>query len=666
MKDTVSNELIEVVASEKMYFFSIQIDNDQQLSWNYLDEDFKNLLDLHHVVLDKVPYLLFVAFHEGKAVLEINTSKVTLLRFLIKDTKLSNIGSSRLLAGKLVEINDDLESSLSDMSPVKMLLSQQLVGVAVFSFKEAFQHDDTDTLRLKLRQAVPQMRLTRCNDVFARQYATSKDRLADRELLAFFDGDLEAALYDIAIVIERDQHTIISHETRLDGSKMIVEGNYFTLYDKNHWVKGVLVLQKDITDKEKAFEELMGAERLSELIKRKTGQIFFDFNAVNRTIHFSGAFEDVTGYSLEKYGYINVDKVNKLVHKEDFEYLAGMFKQAIEKKENLKVKFRVWNKTGGVVFVEASGITYTDEADCTLMVGVIKNITQEINFEEEIKRSEVRYRQIFESSPLGIFQFDRHGEITDFNARARFVEILGSQADKLTSFNMLESVKNEGVIKAIKEALEDKKGFYEGEYKAVTGKNTAIIRLHTHKLSGFDLYIGIVEDISEKKVALKNLEVISKVTASLTGDTFFNTLVEQLTTHYKMRYAFIGELSENQRQVHMLACSKDGKLEKPFDYELAHTPCEDVLELEICHILEKVQASYPKDQLLVDMNIEAYIGAVISGAHGESIGILVMMHDEPMPDRYNVRGHSKYLLIGLVQRVQRKRANQQIAESETL
>ena len=80
-----------------------------------------------------------------------------------------------------------------------------------------------------------------------------------------------------------------------------------------------------------------------------------------------------------------------------------MFKQAIEKKENLKVKFRVWNKTGGVVFVEASGITYTDEADCTLMVGVIKNITQEINFEEEIKRSEVRYRQIFESSPLGIF-----------------------------------------------------------------------------------------------------------------------------------------------------------------------------------------------------------------------------------------------------------------------
>jgi PAS domain S-box-containing protein len=60
-------------------------------------------------------------------------------------------------------------------------------------------------------------------------------------------------------------------------------------------------------------------------------------------------------------------------------------------------------------------------------------------------------------------------------------------------------------------------------------------------------------------------------------------------------------------------------------YELKNTPCNNVINKNISACKSNVQSKYPKDIMLVDMNVDSYIGIPLWSSVGEPIGLIAFI-----------------------------------------
>ncbi|MEK7698788.1 MAG: PAS domain S-box protein, partial [Planctomycetota bacterium] len=117
--------------------------------------------------------------------------------------------------------------------------------------------------------------------------------------------------------------------------------------------------------------------------------------------------------------------------------------------------------------------------------------------EDALREREDKYHLLFHNSPVGIFTYDTHLQITDCNDR--FVEILKSTREKIIGLDM-NTLKDRSVLPSIQKAVWGEEGLYEGFYRATTGPAEIWISMHTApvfdsagKIKGG---IAIVEDTS--------------------------------------------------------------------------------------------------------------------------------------------------------------------------
>lgn len=126
------------------------------------------------------------------------------------------------------------------------------------------------------------------------------------------------------------------------------------------------------------------------------------------------------------------------------------------------------------------------------------------------------------------------------------------------------------------------------------------------------------------------LRAIVEGTASSTGDEFFHSLVSNLADVLRVRYAFVSEFVERNIRVRTLAFWTGKGFLDNFEYDLADTPCEQVLKGKACHYSEGVQALFPKDKDLVNLEAESYLAIPLIDVSGNVLGHLAAIHDKPM------------------------------------
>lgn len=131
------------------------------------------------------------------------------------------------------------------------------------------------------------------------------------------------------------------------------------------------------------------------------------------------------------------------------------------------------------------------------------------NIMNELRWNETKFRQMFSSSPAGLFYWDTNLMITELN-RA-FSDALAAPYIKLKGLDML-TLHDKSVLPSIKSAIKGKPGNYIGWYKAtISGKRIFI------KLSTYPIYsktdskkiiggAGLVEDLTEWKISQEKLE----------------------------------------------------------------------------------------------------------------------------------------------------------------
>ncbi len=140
-----------------------------------------------------------------------------------------------------------------------------------------------------------------------------------------------------------------------------------------------------------------------------------------------------------------------------------------------------------------------------------------------------------------------------------------------------------------------------------------------------------IRDISQRKRIGEQLRNISAGVSAETGESFFKHLVEHLAKVFNADYAFIGLTDKNDpQQINTLTIYAQGQIKNNFSYSLHGTPCANVMCKHTMAYLHDVQQQFPEDQLLIDMNVESYVGVPLFLGDDDPLGILVVMSSKPL------------------------------------
>jgi len=292
------------------------------------------------------------------------------------------------------------------------------------------------------------------------------------------------------------------------GEKLIFDCS-FSRICKDGTVVGAQGTAVDITERKQAEEKMRESEKLYRAIFENTGTATLIISGDDFITLANTEFERLTGYTREEAE--NKKRWMEFIVKDD---LKKMQKQRRIRMENEKdalrsYEFRLLTKTGEIkdilLFIDMIGST--KQTVCSLM-----DITERKKAEKAIKKSELKYRNIFENAIEGIYQSTTEGRFITANAA------LARMAGYDSPEEFIESIKDIGTQLYVnpedrKRFLEirDAKGFVEGFevefYKKDGSTFWVVINARTVKdEQGKIIYTeGLIEDITIRKHSEKLL-----------------------------------------------------------------------------------------------------------------------------------------------------------------
>lgn len=151
--------------------------------------------------------------------------------------------------------------------------------------------------------------------------------------------------------------------------------------------------------------------------------------------------------------------------------------------------------------------------------------------------------------------------------------------------------------------------------------------------------------------------VMAEGVSAATGEAFFASLTEHLARALNADYAFVGELTgEDRGSVKTIAVYGRGSILENFSYRLEDTPCAGVLTGTPCYHPSGVQHKFPNDSLLAEMGIDCYMGAPLADSEGRAMGLMVVLNGSPLRDRNLAESVFSIFTARAATELERKRA----------
>ena len=389
-------------------------------------------------------------------------------------------------------------------------------------------------------------------------------------------------------------------------------------------------LRNKITELEK---ELKGYRKLCDSLKESEQQLSSlceaTFEGIGITekgviIYSNQQFADMFGYEQsEIIGKSVIDLVATEHHALVLQHIKKGYQKAYE---HIGIK-----KDGSRIYIEVRGkqIKYQGRL---VRETVIRDIT-------ERKQNESRYKEVVEGTGDLITRVDSQGNFIYVNHMGE--KVFGIDIEKCQGMSAFKFIHTDDQLKTEKwfnECIRKKIPQTSIENRQVNQKTGKVSHMlwttnffydKDGQISGVN---GIARDITERKKAKEALKALATTFSARTGEKLFEDISNHIATALNIDYAFIGELVEGKDRVKVLGGFAKGEKMELFEYNLAETPCENVVGQEMCIYSSGITKLFPKDLLLQEMGIESYIGSPLFDREGEALGIMVIMDSKPQED----------------------------------
>ncbi len=235
---------------------------------------------------------------------------------------------------------------------------------------------------------------------------------------------------------------------------------------------------------------------------------------------------------------------------------------------------------------------------------IVRDVTERRLTAERLRQSEERFRSVVETAGDVILLISPGGEILELNREAE--RVLGVVREQALGKRFLETFVPESHHEICR----------SDAAKALGGVPTRgfvypILRGHTQvrflswnldrMLDSSGGSIGLIacgHDVTDQKVLEESILSIARGVSAATGQKFFRHLVSRLAEILEADFVLIGELERDGAEparIRTIARFADGKPAKNIVYDLAGSPCENVVGKRLCSYASGVQELFPQD-----------------------------------------------------------------------
>ena len=178
---------------------------------------------------------------------------------------------------------------------------------------------------------------------------------------------------------------------------------------------------------------------------------------------------------------------------------------------------------------------------------------------------------------------------------------------------------------------------------------------------------GTLQDITEEKLSDLFFRGLAQQVSGKSGESYFQALVSLLAETFNCAYAYIGlRDKENPELIHTQAVSGHGESMPNFSYALSGTPCANVSASSVLIYPANIQAQFPDDVLLKQMQVQGYAGSPLMDSEGCCYGLVVLMDLKPLDNLEVMRSLLQVASSHVGAEIQRQKAELQLQLTATV
>lgn len=298
--------------------------------------------------------------------------------------------------------------------------------------------------------------------------------------------------------LKKPELNISEYWTLRDGKRIWVQISRIPLYDSDGNVVGILGTFEDITERRKAEESLKESEKKYRYLIESSPYAIILFNREGKIVDYNSTTGKLFGY--KKGAFIGVSYKDLPLYPPDiFDILSKKLRSLYRGNHIEPTEFQVYKSDGTFIWVntqlsliELSGVVYFQ--------AIVEDITDKKEAEKKIKESEEKYRDLLETSSVGILEINfKNKSITYINPK--LLEMAGYDENKSLDEHFLEKIIHPDDLNKVLKTADER----DLEFRIVTN-DEKLKWLHAKKSSQYDENGELInfrlwlEDVTEQKM----------------------------------------------------------------------------------------------------------------------------------------------------------------------
>lgn len=240
---------------------------------------------------------------------------------------------------------------------------------------------------------------------------------------------------DLPLVAESFQKTLSGRDITLEFRMVLAwsgEVRWVRTYNRpildGERLSGLQGILIDVTDRKRMEEDLRESEKRYRLLADNVSDVIIALDGNLHPTYVSPSVTHLLGYSVDEAIARSIgESLTPTSRETAMNFLLELNEAANRQSDQFQAltgELEMICKDGSAVWVEARmNIIWDTEDHPVGYQGILRDISERKRMENVLRESEVRFRTIYERSPIGIMVYDSAGCLTDMNKAA--LEIFG-------------------------------------------------------------------------------------------------------------------------------------------------------------------------------------------------------------------------------------------------
>jgi diguanylate cyclase (GGDEF)-like protein/PAS domain S-box-containing protein len=302
-----------------------------------------------------------------------------------------------------------------------------------------------------------------------------------------------------------------------------ITSNYLEFQDQEY----VFSCARDLTADLQAKQKLNESKEYMELVLQASYDGFWDWNVQTGEIYLSSRWKEMIGYGENELPN-ELSSWKKVLFQDDQDALIELLNKSDNCHQSRFIKtHRLYHKHGSVINVLARAIKINDQnGECIRMIGTHTDITQLIQTQEELRKSEERISALLNVMPDTMIRFRIDGTLLDYHGQQE--HLIPFNNNQVSGFSIPEKIKENLLIKLELAITTGQLQTYEYQLNSADGMHYYEARLVK---SNADEAVCIIREMTQgikTEEALRNSrKIIDKIADSTPNILYVYHLIER-------------------------------------------------------------------------------------------------------------------------------------------